>query len=207
MPSGTGFFAPAGAAVMIAFSDEAQNALLAKGTTANLPSAVAGYAIGCTYIATDTGAQYVNVGTASSCSFILGASNTDVLTTQLTLTPTQIVSGTSIPLIASPGAGKYINLISATISYTYSTAAYTGGGATSIALGTTVLTGTIAAASSLGKASSNIIQLVPLATAGNDLTGLTATALNINVASGAYTQPGTAAGTAKVTIVYQILTA
>jgi hypothetical protein len=204
---GTGLFAPSGAAVMVALNDEAKNALLAKGTAANLPSAVAGYAIGCTYIATDTGAQYTNIGTAASCSFIQGVNAVDVLTTQVTLTPAQIIVGTSIPLIAAPGAGKYINLISATISYTYNTAAYTGGGATSIALGTTVLTGTIAAASSLGKASSNIIQLVPLATAGNDLTGLTATALNINVATGAYTNPGTAAGTAKVTIAYQILTA
>lgn len=205
--AGTGLFAPSGAAVMIALNDEAKNALLVKGTAANLPSAVSGYATGCTYIATDTGTQYTNVGTATSCSFIQGINAVDVLTTQVILTPANIISGTSIPLIASPGTGNYINLISATISYTYATAAYTGGGATSIALGTTVITGTIAAASSLGKASSNIIQFVPLATAGNDLTGLTATPLNINVATGAYTNPGTAAGTAKVTIAYQILTA
>ena len=206
MPSGTGFFAPAGAAVMISQTDEVGNAFMCKGTTANLPSAAAGYAIGCTYVATDTGSQYTNIGSATSCNFIQGANPYDVLTTQVALTPANITVGTSIPLIASPGAGKYINLISATISYTYGTAGYGGGGATSIALGTTVLTGTIAAASLFGKSSNAIIQLVPLATAGNDISALTATALNINVASGAYTL-GSSTGTAKVTIGYQVLTA
>lgn len=196
-----------GTTYLVYTSDQNGNATNFTGTTAQLPVGAPGIAVGATYIASDTGTNYVNTGSVSSCLFSIGDGLGGVQVAQVNLNPAAIIVGTSIPLIAAPGAGKYIQLISATMSYTYSTAAYTGGGATSIALGTTVLTGTIAAASSLGKASNAIVQFEPLSTAGDDLSGLTATALNINVASGAYTNPGTAAGTAKVYVTYLVLTA
>ncbi len=42
---------------------------LIRCTTANLPSAVAGFALGCMAMATDTGIWYSNTGTVSSCTF------------------------------------------------------------------------------------------------------------------------------------------
>jgi hypothetical protein len=59
----------------------------------------------------------------------------------------------------------------------------------------------IAAASSVGAGSSNIIQFVPLSTAGFALTANTS--INL-VAASAFTQPGTAAGTIKVFTTYRI---
>ena len=72
--TGTGLFSPTTSApVKIALTDDAGNALLVKSTAANIPSAVAGYAVGCLLIATDTGALYSNTGTATSASFVLFA--------------------------------------------------------------------------------------------------------------------------------------
>lgn len=50
--------------------DDSNNYFLVKGTAANLPSGTAGYAVGCYYLATDTGQWYTNTGTTSSCTFI-----------------------------------------------------------------------------------------------------------------------------------------
>ena len=245
--AGTGFFGPSGATVMAAILDESNNVVLAKGTVANIPSAVAGYAVGCEYIATDTGILYTNTGSITSCTFtkvgsdgeislasgkvlvgngsgvgtgvtpsgVVSMTNAGVFsfaagqiqTVEVDLTPANIVSGTSIALVAAPGSGKYIQLLSSTISYTYSTAAYTGGGNVTLALGTTSVTGLISSASSFGKASNAVIQIQPLAAAAIDISSLTNTALNINVATGAFTQPGTAAGTAKVFVSYIVQTA
>lgn len=74
--AGTNFFTAANATVEVALTDSSNDALLAKGTAANLPSAVAGYAKGCEYIATDTGAHYYNTGTATSASFVVGGTVT-----------------------------------------------------------------------------------------------------------------------------------
>lgn len=69
---GTNLFAPPDySGVKVALSNEVDNAILAKGTAAQLPSAVAGYAVGCQYIATDTGNLYLNTGTATSATFTL----------------------------------------------------------------------------------------------------------------------------------------
>jgi hypothetical protein len=73
-------------------------------------------------------------------------------------------------------------------------------------LGTTPITGIISNANSFGKGSNAVIQFNPLAAAATDISALTATALNINVASGAFTNPGTAAGTAVAYVAYRILT-
>ena len=90
------------------------------------------------------------------------------------------------------------------MSYTYATAAYTGGGNVTVNInGGAALTGVVSAANSLGAASSNIIQFVPLATAGIALTANKG--LNL-VAASAFTQPGTAAGTVKVFFAYRIHT-
>ena len=69
--AGTNLFATFTSTVEVALTDKSGNCELVKCTAANIPSAVAGYAIGCILIATDTGAQYYNTGTAASCTFTL----------------------------------------------------------------------------------------------------------------------------------------
>lgn len=109
-----------------------------------------------------------------------------------------------VPLVADPGAGKVAELVSAIVAYTYSTAAYTGGGNVTVNInGGAALTGVVSAANSLGAAANTIIQFVPLATAGIALTENKG--LNL-VAAAAFTQPGTAAGTVKVLVAYRIHT-
>lgn len=249
--AGSTFYAPhpTTPSVLVAFNDESGNITKCKCATADIPSAVSGYAKGCILVNTTTGLLYTNTGTSSSCTFALVNTDTpgnialtdgkiiagngsnvgaevtpsgvvsmtnagvfsfqtgQVQTASVTVSATDIVSGTTMKaLVAAPASGKFIRLIGASIAYTYATAAYTGGGNVSLALGTTVITGIISAANSFGKASNAVIQFVPLSTAGIDLSSLTATALNINVATGAFTQPGTAAGTAKVSVTYVIET-
>lgn len=68
---GTNLFNPLGSN-SVSLTDEVGNAILVKGTVANIPSGVPGYAVGCTFIATDTGANYYNTGTAASASFVVG---------------------------------------------------------------------------------------------------------------------------------------
>ncbi len=51
-------------------TNEAGNAILVRCTTANIPSAAAGYAVGCILEATDSGATYINTGSVTSSSFV-----------------------------------------------------------------------------------------------------------------------------------------
>ena len=67
---GTNFFTKASPTVDIAFTDGAGNARLINCTVANLPSAVAGYAVGC-IAQTEAGALYSNTGSATSCTFTI----------------------------------------------------------------------------------------------------------------------------------------
>lgn len=108
-------------------------------------------------------------------------------------------------LVAAPGAGKVIELVSAVLSFTYSTAQYGGGGniTVNISGGGSALTGLVSAANSLGAAADKIVQFMPLSTAGIALTDNTG--LNL-VAASAFTQPGTAAGTVKVFVAYRVHT-
>ncbi len=66
--AGTNYFAAKGA-VQVALTDASDNAVLVRCTTANIPSAVSGYAVGCLLQATDDGGIFANTGTASSCTF------------------------------------------------------------------------------------------------------------------------------------------
>lgn len=108
-------------------------------------------------------------------------------------------------LVAAPGAGKSLVLENAVASYVFNTAAYTGGGTTSVNIGAggAALTGTVAAASFAASASNKPVMFVPLATAGIALTANTP--LNL-VTSAAFTQPGTAAGVINWTVTYQVVT-
>lgn len=99
-------------------------------------------------------------------------------------------------LVPAAPAG-YINVLDQVLlSYTFATAAYTGGGniTANIGGGGAALTGLVSFANSLGAAASKILQFVPLATAA--IAHGTAESINL-VAASAPTQPGTAAGTVK----------
>lgn len=52
-------------------ANPAGHTILCRSTVANIPSAMAGYAVGCILQATDTGNNYINTGTTSSSTFTL----------------------------------------------------------------------------------------------------------------------------------------
>lgn len=68
--AGSNFFAPINTTVDCALTDKSGNARLITCTVANLPSAVAGYAIGCIAM-TEAGALYSNTGSATSATFTI----------------------------------------------------------------------------------------------------------------------------------------
>jgi hypothetical protein len=109
------------------------------------------------------------------------------------------------PLVASPGATKVLELLSAVMIYDYATAAYTAGGniTVNISGGGAALTGLISAANSVGAAADKIVGFVPLSTTGIALTKDTGVNL---VSSAAFTNPGTAAGVIRVKVAYRVHT-
>lgn len=67
---GTNFYTPAGdTGVQVALTDSDGFAMDCKSTTANIPSAVSGYQIGCVLHNITTGSLMVNTGTTTSCTF------------------------------------------------------------------------------------------------------------------------------------------
>jgi hypothetical protein len=109
-----------------------------------------------------------------------------------------------VPLVAAPGSGKVIELVSASLIYDYATAAYGAGGNITVNYaGGAALTGIVSNANSLGASGDKVVVLYPLTTVAVPL--LVNTGLNL-VAAVAYTQPGTAAGVARVKVVYRVHT-
>lgn len=154
-----------------------------------------------------------NATTAASTVSTLSARVTDgIQYADVTISAAAIV-GTSagqlghasgVSLVAAQGANTYIELLGAVVKYNYDTAAYTGGGNVTVNVaGGSALTGLISAANSLGASADKVVQFVPLATAGINLTANTA--INL-VAASAFTQPGTAAGTVTVRTYYRVHT-
>lgn len=171
--------APAQTANLLEFYDSAKNLLFAVDPT---------------------GAELRNVGASLIQTATVSISSANITGTGAG----KLGHAAGVVLVADPGVGKVVELVSAVMSYTYATAAYTAGDNLTINInGGAALTGVIAAASSLGAGASNITQFVPLSTAGNLLTANKG--LNL-VAAAAYTQPGTAAGTVKVFVTYRIHT-
>lgn len=67
---GTNLFAPeeTSTGVKVALTDESGNAILVKCATGDIPSGVAGYAVGCLLINTTSGVLYYN-NSVTSCTF------------------------------------------------------------------------------------------------------------------------------------------
>jgi hypothetical protein len=132
-------------------------------------------------------------------------------TAQVTLTADEIV-GTDegcightdgAVLVAAPGATKTLEFVSATLSYKYATAAYTGGGDDLvIRQGTTAVTAPIAKADLLADTADDIAYVNALSAADVKLTANS----TLNLKGTALTQPGDAAGTLDVFITYRVHT-
>jgi hypothetical protein len=125
----------------------------------------------------------------------------------VTLTPTTIVGTAAgdlghtdgVVLVAAE-AGKIHEFISATLSYDFVVAAYTGGADDLvIRQGATAVSAPIAAADLLGDTADDIAFVSALSAADVKLTANS----TLNIASTAWTQPGTAAGTCKVHVLYR----
>jgi hypothetical protein len=203
----TNFF-PYSGTVKVALSDESGNATLARGTVANLPTG-AGYAIGCEYQATDTGALYVNMGTATAASFSIAGSVSSAiqnLNAQVSLSSAQILAlnATPVTLVAAPGAGKVIVVRGITFKMVTTATAYANGGALEFrytnASGAKV-TADIAAAVVTAGAGTSYTSVAGVTTS---LTNVANAAIVVDNATAAF---DTGTGTAQVSIVYDVITA
>lgn len=177
---------------------------------AGLPTTASTFAYGATIVDQSTGIMWYNTGTPAVPVWNrFGTSaNTDPQMMQLatvTQTAAQMILTTAGSLshanglIVVPAAATgFVNVLHrAIVSYTFATAAFTGGGNTTFNIGGggAAITGLIATTTLWQNASSIIQEFVPLSTVAFPIT--TATSINL-VTAAAITNPGTAAGSAKV---------
>lgn len=169
------------------------------------------YSAGCEIIDSSTAISWINTGTSVSPVWNRwgSAATVDPQSIQMTVTP--ITAAAMIDTTAAIGMSStngltivpaaptgYVNVWHRTIvSYTFGTAAYTGGGNNTVNIGGggAALSGLIATTTLWQNASSIIQEFVPLSTVAFPITK--ETAISLKTAS-AITNPGTAAGTAKV---------
>lgn len=136
-----------------------------------------------------------------------GLDATTIQYANVALTKTQILglNATPVEVVPAPGAGKFIEFVSGMISVTFATAAYANGGAVAFYYaGQSAISATVSAANSFLNAASQIWTVLPSGNGG----GARATYLNLGItisnATGAFTDPGTAAGTARVAVAYRV---
>lgn len=122
--SGTNFSdAVPGATITHYFTNSSDNWILVRCAVANIPSAVAGYAIGCILQASDTGNCYVNTGSATSCTFTLLDSSAASLALPTAATDATTTTGTSLALTqnaVTTGAGLTQSLNGLTTGFGHS---------------------------------------------------------------------------------------
>ena len=164
------------------------------------------YSIGCIVRNTADGKNYYNTGTVALPVWTSAPANSDVVqSVTVSLVAADLIASTAGKLshanglIVVPVAPTgYVNILHrAIVSYTFSVAAFTGGGNTTFNQGGggAALTGLIAT-TTLWQNGSNIIQeFLPLSTVAFPVTK--ENSINLVTAS-AITNPGTAAGSAKV---------
>lgn len=138
---------------------------------------------------------------------ILAAANAgEVQQVEVDLTNANIIgmNGTPVEVVASAGATKVIEFVSATLIYDYDTAAYTGGGDVTIEYsGGAAVSTTITAANSFAAAGDKVFSMMRLNAAGG-YTMPVNTGLDITNATGAFVDPGTAAGVGRLIINYRV---
>lgn len=201
------------ATTIISFLDNQAN-LVVEGSIDNIgagiPTTASTFAVGCRIVDLSTGIAYANTGTVAVPVWSRAGSTGEVDPQMTQLVTVSLAAADLIDtaagklshangLIVVPAAPTgYVNILHrAIVSYTYATAAYTGGGNTTfnIGAGGAALTGLIATTTLWQNASSIIQEFVPLSTVAFPITK--ETSINLKTAS-AITNPGTAAGTAKV---------
>lgn len=137
------------------------------------------------------------------------ANVTALKTVEVTITNANIIAmnGAPVDVVAAPGAGKSLEFISAVLIYDYDTAAYTGGGDVTINYGSggAAISSTITAANSFAAAGDKVFQMSRLNAAGG-YTMPVNTSLAITNATGAFVDPGTAAGVGRLQITYRVHT-
>lgn len=116
------------------------------------------------------------------------------------------MNGTPVEVLAGQGADTAIEFISAVLIYDYNTAAYTGGGDVTLEYsGGAAVTTTITAANSFAAAGDKVFSMMRLNAAGG-YTMPVNTGLDITNATGAFVDPGTAAGVGRLHITYRVHT-
>jgi hypothetical protein len=116
----------------------------------------------------------------------------------------QLGHANGVELVASPGAGYVLELVSAIVIWDYDTAAYGGGGNVTINIGGggAALTGVVANSASFGAGADKIIQFNPLAAVVNQLTA--DKGLNLVAASAFTDGGGTVAGVIRGFVAYRV---
>lgn len=106
-------------------------------------------------------------------------------------------------LVPAYGSDTVVELVSAILELDYDTAAYTGGGNTTVNIsgGGSAVTGIVGNSSLVTGTSDKIVQLVPLAATNIAMTANKGLAL---VSASAPTQPGTAAGVIHYRVMYRV---
>jgi len=107
-----------------------------------------------------------------------------------------------VPLITTPGSGKFLEFVSALLIFAGAGGTYADGGNITVNLGTTPVTGLVSAANSFGSNGQKVYQFQPLSTAA--YSALLNTGLNLT-SSAAFTA-GTGVGVGKVQIQYRVHT-
>lgn len=178
---------------------------------AGIPTTTLTFGRGCRMVDRSTSLVYINTGTSTTPVWSLMGSTGAVDPQMMQLTTVPITAAAMIDTTAAIGMSStngltivpaaptgYVNVWYRTIvSYTFLTAAYTGGGNTTVNIGAggAALSGLIATTTLWQNATSIIQEFVPLSTVAFPVTK--ETAISLKTAS-AITNPGTAAGTAKV---------
>jgi len=139
------------------------------------------------------------------------SSNCVEYTTEVTISSAEIVGtaigdlghASGVELVASAGAGTALQFVNAVLIYDYNTAAYTGGAGDDLTvyINSVPVSPAIATADLITKAGDTVIHLNSLAT--DFVLGVNS---NINLASTAVTNPGTAAGVIRAIVTYRVIT-
>lgn len=110
--------------------------ILVRSTVANIPSSVAGYAVGCLLQASDTGGIYTNTGTAESCTFTLLEDAGGNFTLPISATDSTTTTGNSVAFTqnaVTSGKGFLQTVNGLTVGFghsiTHTTAVIANGGA------------------------------------------------------------------------------
>lgn len=115
----------------------------------------------------------------------------------------QLGHANGVPIVATPGAGFALELLSGVVILGFATAAYTGGGNINFAYeaGGAALSATVSFANSIGGAADKIALVAASVPTNNQL--VANKGINL-VCAAAPTDPGTAAGVARIKLSYRV---